>query len=284
MGPIWVTCTTVSIIMPCEVTGETCSCPEELGMTTTKERLDKLLLDRGLAPSRERARSIIMAAQVVVNDHVADKAGQMVRADAEIRIKGEVLPYVSRGGLKLQRALEEFGLDVTGLVALDVGASTGGFTDCLLQRGAKKVYAVDVGYGQLAWKLRQDERVVSMEKVNIRYLTADKLVERPDLAVIDASFISLDKVLPATMGLIKDTGIIVALIKPQFEVGRGEVGKGGVVRDPAKHREVVEGVQALAENLKLEVRGVTESPILGPKGNREFLICLEKVSGTPPIC
>ncbi len=254
-------------------------------MTTTKERLDKLLLDRGLAPSRERARALIMAAQVVVNDHVADKAGQMVRGDAEIRIEGEVLPYVSRGGLKLQRALEEFGLDVTGLVALDVGASTGGFTDCLLQRGVKKVYAVDVGYGQLAWKLRQDERVVSMEKVNIRYLTADKLVERPDLAVIDASFISLDKVLPATMGLIKDNGIIVALIKPQFEVGRGEVGKGGVVRDPAKHREVIEGVQTLAESLKLEVRGVTESPILGPKGNREFLICLEKVSPhTPPIC
>jgi 23S rRNA (cytidine1920-2'-O)/16S rRNA (cytidine1409-2'-O)-methyltransferase len=258
---------------------------EELRMTTTKERLDKLLLDRGLAPSRERARALIMAAQVVVNDHVADKAGQMVRADAEIRIKGDVLPFVSRGGLKLQRALEEFGLDVTGLVALDVGASTGGFTDCLLQRGAKKVYAVDVGYGQLAWKLRQDERVVSMEKVNIRYLTADKLAERPDLAVIDASFISLDKVLPATIGLIKDNGIIVALIKPQFEVGRGEVGKGGVVRDPAKHRAVIEGVQTLAESLKLEVRGVAESPILGPKGNREFLIYLEKVSThTLPMC
>jgi 23S rRNA (cytidine1920-2'-O)/16S rRNA (cytidine1409-2'-O)-methyltransferase len=268
----------VSIIMPCEVTGETCSCPEKLRMTTTKERLDKLLLDRGLAPSRERARSLIMAAQVVVNDHVADKAGQMVRADAEIRIKGDVLPYVSRGGLKLQRALDEFGLDVTGLVALDVGASTGGFTDCLLQRGAKKVYAVDVGYGQLAWKLRQDERVVSMEKVNIRYLTADKLAEIPDLAVIDASFISLDKVLPATMALLRDNGLIVAVIKPQFEVGRGEVGKGGVVRDPAKHREVIEGVRALAESLKLEVRGVTESPILGPKGNREFLICLGKLS------
>lgn len=245
-------------------------------MTREKERLDKLLLDRGLAPSRERARGFIMAGQVVVNDHVVDKAGQQVAVDADIRLKGDVLPYVSRGGLKLQKALDEFGIDVAGLVVIDVGASTGGFTDCLLQRGAAKVYAVDVGYGQLAWKLRQDHRVVNMEKTNIRYLTMDKLAELPDFAVIDASFISLDKVLPATIGLLKEEGELVALIKPQFEVGRGEVGKGGVVRDPAKHRHVISGVQTLAESLSLEVRGVTESPILGPKGNREFLMYLRK--------
>lgn len=245
-------------------------------MTKSKERLDKLLLDRGLAPSRERARALIMAGQVVVNDHAADKAGQPVALDADIRIKGDILPYVSRGGLKLEKALDEFDIDVTGLVVLDVGASTGGFTDCLLQRGATKVYAVDVGYGQLAWKLRQDPRVVNMEKTNIRYLTADKLAEPPELAVIDASFISLDKVLPATIGLLGRGGCLVALIKPQFEVGRGEVGKGGVVRDPVKHRQVVESVQSLAESLALEVLGVTESPILGPKGNREFLIYLRK--------
>ena len=247
-------------------------------MTRVKERLDKLLLDRGLASSRERARGFIMAGQVVVNDHVADKAGQLVAMDADIRLKGDILPYVSRGGLKLQKALDEFGIDVAGMVVLDVGASTGGFTDCLLQRGATKVYAVDVGYGQLAWKLRQDHRVVNIEKTNIRYLTKDKLAELPDFAVIDASFISLDKVLPSTLSLLKEEGELVALIKPQFEVGRGEVGKGGVVRDPAKHREVIHGVQALAESLSLEVCGVTESPILGPKGNREFLIYLRKVS------
>jgi 23S rRNA (cytidine1920-2'-O)/16S rRNA (cytidine1409-2'-O)-methyltransferase len=246
-------------------------------MGILKERLDKLLVDRGLAQSRERARALIMAGQVVVADHVAEKAGQLVPVAAEVRLKGEVLPYVSRGGLKLQKALDEFGVDVTGLTALDVGASTGGFTDCLLQRGAGKVMAVDVGYGQLAWKLRQDERVVNLEKTNIRYLTSDVLPEVPDIAVIDASFISLAKVLPATVRLLRDGGMIIALIKPQFEVGRGEVGKGGVVRDAGKHREVVAAIRSEAENLGLEVRGVTESPILGPKGNREFLICMRKI-------
>ncbi|HTG80652.1 MAG TPA: TlyA family RNA methyltransferase [Geobacteraceae bacterium] len=245
-------------------------------MATGKARLDKMVLDRGLVPSRERARALIMAGQVVVDDHVADKAGQMVPVDADIRLKGETLPFVSRGGLKLQKALDEFRLDVSGLAVLDVGASTGGFTDCLLQRGARKVFAVDVGYGQLAWKLRTDDRVVNLEKTNIRYLTPDGLPEIPDMAVIDASFISLAKVLPATVGLVRENGTIVALIKPQFEVGRGEVGKGGVVRDANKHREVTEAVCALAESLGLDVLGVTESPILGPKGNREFLICLRK--------
>ncbi len=245
-------------------------------MSRNKERIDKILVDRGLAQSRERARALIMAGLVVVGDHVAEKPGQMAPLDAEVRLKGEILPFVSRGGLKLQKALDEFGMDVTGLVALDVGASTGGFTDCLLQRGARRVFAVDVGYCQLAWKLRNDERVVNLEKTNIRYLTPERLPEVPDMAVIDASFISLAKVLPATMALIRNGGRIVALIKPQFEVGRGEVGKGGVVRDAAKHREVVEGVTSLAESLGLDVKGVTESPVLGPKGNREFLILLEK--------
>lgn len=243
-----------------------------------KERLDKLLVDRGLVQSRERARALIMAGQVVVNDHLADKAGAQISVAAEIRLKGEDIPYVSRGGLKLARALDEFSIDVTGRVAIDVGASTGGFTDCLLQRGARKVFAVDVGYGQLAWKLRQDPRVLNLEKTNIRYLEPATLPELPDLAVIDASFISLDKVLPPTLRLVQAGGIIVALIKPQFEVGKGEVGKGGVVRDEGKHEEVVANVVALAESLGLAVRGVTESPILGPKGNREFLIYLSKLS------
>lgn len=243
-------------------------------MSQKKERLDILLVERGLAPSRERARALIMAGQVVVDDHAAEKAGQAVSPEADIRIKGEVLPFVSRGGLKLRKALEEFGVDVTGLTAIDVGASTGGFTDCLLQHGAKKVFAVDVGYGQLAWKLRQDERVVNLEKTNIRHLEPETLGEAPDLAVIDASFISLEKVLPPALRLIREGGRVIALIKPQFEVGKGEVGKGGVVRDEAKHRRVIDEIVELAGRLSLEVLGITESPILGPKGNREFLIYL----------
>uniref|UniRef100_A0A831XES1 TlyA family RNA methyltransferase n=1 Tax=Geobacter metallireducens TaxID=28232 RepID=A0A831XES1_GEOME len=246
-----------------------------------RERIDKLLVDRGLVQSRERARALIMAGQVVVNDHLVDKAGTQVPLDADIRLKGEDIPFVSRGGLKLARALDEFGLDVTDLVAIDVGASTGGFTDCLLQRGARKVYAVDVGYGQLAWKLRQDPRVVNLEKTNIRHLEPDALAELPELAVIDASFISLDKVLPPTLRLVSAGATIVALIKPQFEVGRGEVGKGGVVRDERKHREVVDNIVALAESLGLFVGGITESPILGPKGNREFLIHLLRRPDSP---
>lgn len=247
-------------------------------MSMKKERIDKLLVDRGLVQSRERARALIMAGEVVVADHVAEKPGQMVPVEAEIRLKGEQLPFVSRGGLKLQKALDDFGVDVTGLIALDVGASTGGFTDCLLQRGAAKVLAVDVGYGQLAWQLRQDERVVNLEKTNIRYLTSDRLPAVPDIAVIDASFISLAKVLPATMALLRDGGSIIALIKPQFEVGRGEVGKGGVVRDAEKHREVIATIKLLAESLGLEVKGITESPVLGQKGNREFLILMAKTA------
>ena len=252
-------------------------------MNEKKERLDKILVERGLTQSRERARALIMARQVVVADHVAEKPGQMVPVAAEVRLKGELLPFVSRGGLKLQKALEEFNIDVVGLTVLDVGASTGGFTDCLLQRGAKKVIAVDVGYGQLAWKLRQDERVVNLEKTNIRYLTPDKLPQVPDLAVIDASFISLAKILPAVLTLLGNGGAIIALIKPQFEVGRGEVGKGGVVRDSEKHREVIDAIKSVAENLGLEVRGVTESPLLGPRGNREFLIFMANTSGKTSV-
>ena len=242
----------------------------------TKQRLDKLMLERDLAPSIEKARALIMAGQVVVGDHTVDKAGQQVATDADIRLRGENLPYVSRGGLKLRRALDQFGIDASGLVAVDVGSSTGGFTDCLLQAGAVKVFAVDVGYGQLAWKLQQDPRVVSMERTNIRTVTPDQLDEVPALAVIDASFISLSKVLPATVALLRPGGRIIALIKPQFEVGKGEVGKGGIVRDPAAHEQVIEDVARTASDLGLAVAGLCESPITGADGNREFLILLQK--------
>jgi len=240
-----------------------------------RQRLDKLMVERSLAPSRERAQALIMAGQVVVDDHTVDKSGQQVARSAEIRIKGEVLPYVSRGGLKLKKAMNEFAIDASGLVVIDVGASTGGFSDCLLQAGARKIYAVDVGYGQLAWSLRQDPRVVCMEKTNIRYLTPDKLDDLPELAVIDASFISLSKVLPATVKLVKPGGRIIALIKPQFEVGKGEVGKGGIVRDPIAHEKAVEGVRQAARELGLVISGLCDSPIKGADGNREFLILLD---------
>jgi 23S rRNA (cytidine1920-2'-O)/16S rRNA (cytidine1409-2'-O)-methyltransferase len=240
-----------------------------------KQRLDRLMVERTLAPSRERAQALIMAGQVVVGDHAAVKAGQQVSVDADIRIKGDTLPYVSRGGLKLRKALDEFKIDVTGLLVIDVGASTGGFTDCLLQAGAARVIAVDVGHGQLAWKLQRDLRVVSMEKTNIRYLTSEQIAETPDMAVIDASFISLAKVLPATLQLLKPGGRMIALIKPQFEVGKGEVGKGGVVRDPAAHEKVIEAVRQTSLELGLTVAGLCESPITGADGNREFLILLQ---------
>ncbi|MDD2899940.1 MAG: TlyA family RNA methyltransferase [Desulfuromonadaceae bacterium] len=242
----------------------------------TKKRLDNLMLERGLAPSIEKARALIMAGQVVVDDHTVDKAGQVVALGAGIRVKGASLQYVSRGGLKLRRALDLFDIDVKGLVAVDVGSSTGGFTDCLLQAGAAKVFAVDVGYGQLAWKLQQDPRVISMERCNIRTVTTDQLTDVPSFATIDASFISLAKVLPATVALLKPGGRIVALIKPQFEVGRGEVGKGGIVRDPAAHDKVIEDVRQTALDLGLTVSGLCESPITGADGNREFLILMQK--------
>ena len=241
-----------------------------------KERLDKLLVLQGLVPSRERARALILAGKVVVDDHMVDKAGFQVDVDAKLRLKGEDIPFVSRGGLKLEKALTLFPIAVSGRVAIDVGASTGGFTDCLLQRDAVRVYAVDVGYGQLAWKLREDPRVVNLERCNIRHLQADTLDSRPSLAVIDASFISLSKVLPNTLNLLAEDAEIVALIKPQFEVGRGQVGKGGVVRVQNLHEKVIEDIQLTAVELGCQVCGVIESPILGPKGNREFLIHLQK--------
>ena len=242
-----------------------------------KERLDKILLERGLAQSRERAKALIMAGQVVVDDHLADKAGQMVAHEAEIRLKGEVLPFVSRGGLKLQKALDEFAIDVNGLVVMDVGASTGGFTDCLLQRGAKKIFAVDVGYGQLAWKLRQDERVVNLEKTNIRYLEPDRLQEIPDMAVIDASFISLKILLPVVRGWFGEhsSADVIALIKPQFEAGKKEVARGkGVIRDPAVHKQVLSEVLTYAQEIGWALRDLIRSPLFGPKGNTEFLAWL----------
>ena len=241
-----------------------------------KERLDKLLVKRGLAPSRERAQALIMAGGVLVEGQRATKAGQQVREDASLELLGDPIPYVSRGGLKLEGALDHFGVTVRGKVAMDVGASTGGFTDCLLKRGARKVYAVDVGYGQLHWRLRQDPRVVCLERRNIRYLRKDEVPEEVDLVTIDTSFISLRLVIPAALKFVKPQGELLALIKPQFEVGRGEVEKGGVVRDPEKHRRVIQGIWSFCEELGLLPQRVMESPLRGPKGNKEFFIYLRK--------
>ncbi len=242
-----------------------------------RKRLDLLLVERGLVSSREQARRLIMAGAVVAGEQRADKPGTLVDPATAVRLKVDAQsPYVSRGGHKLAGGLKAFGLDVTGITALDVGASTGGFTDCLLQHGAAKVFAVDVGYGQLAWSLRQDPRVVNLERRNIRSLAPDELIPTPSLAVIDASFISLTLVIPHVISLIVDKGEIVALVKPQFEVGKGRVGKGGVVRDPALHAEVLADLQARADNWQLEVKGVTESPLRGPKGNKEFFLYVKK--------
>jgi 23S rRNA (cytidine1920-2'-O)/16S rRNA (cytidine1409-2'-O)-methyltransferase len=237
-----------------------------------KIRLDRLLVERGLSPARERARALIMSGAVLVNEAVVDKVGTQVSTDSEVRIKGEGNPYVSRGGLKLKGALEEFAIDPKGLVVLDVGVSTGGFTDCLLQEGAEKVYAIDVGYGQLAWKLRTDERVVLFERENIRYFSGDGIDNEIDLATIDVSFISLKLVLPAVVKLIRKEAIILALIKPQFEAGRADVGKKGVVRDPVVHKRVVDDIVTFSQEIGCRVEGTCESPITGPAGNREFFL------------
>ena len=236
-----------------------------------KERLDQLLVQRGLAESRAKAQAVIMSGQVYVDGQKADKAGMAYDVEAPIEVRGEVCPYVSRGGWKLEKALETFGVDPAGWVCSDSGASTGGFTDCLLQKGAAKVFAIDVGYGQLAWKLRQDPRVVSMERTNIRYVTPEDLGEPLDLAVVDVSFISLKLVLPTIRRLLKATGQVLCLIKPQFEAGREKVGKKGVVRDPAVHREVLEQFLRTAAELGFTVRALTYSPVKGPEGNIEFL-------------
>lgn len=239
---------------------------------TRKLRLDRLLVGRGLSESRARAQSLIIAGQVMVSGQKIDKAGALVPEDAEIRFLGESLPYVSRGGLKLEAALNEFRIIAEGKVALDVGASTGGFTDCLLQSGIKKVYAVDVGYGQMAWKLRQDVRVVTIERTNIREIDPSLLPEPIDIAVADVSFISLEKVVPGILKFLKTDAEIIALIKPQFEVGKGQVGKGGIVRDDAARTAAVNRITEYFRGLGLEVKGVIPSPITGQDGNVEYLI------------
>jgi 23S rRNA (cytidine1920-2'-O)/16S rRNA (cytidine1409-2'-O)-methyltransferase len=242
-----------------------------------KLRLDQLLVDRGLIETRSRAQAMIMAGNVYSDTKRLDKAGQKVAADIPIELKGQDHPWVSRGGLKLVKGLDEFSIEVTDFIAVDVGASTGGFTDVLLTRGAAKVYSVDVGHGQLAWKLRSDDRVVVMERTNARHLTAEDIPDAVDIVVCDASFIGLQTVLPAAMELVKQGGYLVALIKPQFEVGKGRVGKGGVVREPELHQEVCDTIRTWLDGLPdWSVLGITESPIKGPEGNIEFLVCARK--------
>ena len=240
-----------------------------------KERLDVMMVSRGLASSREKARAMIMAGEVFVDGNREDKAGSQFPESAEIEVKGKKLPFVSRGGLKLDKAVKVYGIDCTGLVCLDVGASTGGFTDCMLQNGAEKVYAVDVGTNQLAWELRQNPKVISMEKTNIRYVTPADIGEAVDFVSIDVAFISLTKVLEPVKALMKDDARIVCLIKPQFEAGREKVGKKGVVRDKAVHLEVIENIVSFAYGLGFEILGLDYSPIRGPEGNIEYLLYMK---------
>ena len=242
-----------------------------------KKRLDLLLVEQGLAPSREKAKALILSGIVYVNNQKEDKAGSMFEEDCKVEVRGKTLQYVSRGGLKLEKAMQSFSLSLTDMVCMDVGASTGGFTDCMLQNGATKVFAVDVGYGQLDWKLRNDPRVVCMEKTNIRYVTPETIgQEQLDFASIDVSFISLTKVLPPVYGLLKDGAEVVALIKPQFEAGREKVGKKGVVRDRKVHLEVIGKILSFAPEAGFTVQGLTFSPVKGPEGNIEYLVWLKK--------
>jgi len=241
-----------------------------------KERLDVLLVKRNLAPSREKAKAIIMSGNVMVDGEIEDKAGSLFREDISIEIKGKVNPYVSRGGLKLAKALDIFAVSVEDKVCADVGSSTGGFTDCMLQNGAKKVYAIDVGKGQLDWKLRSDPRVVTMEKTNIRYVSPEGLADQIDFSTVDVSFISLTKVLSPIYDYLIAEGEVIALIKPQFEAGREKVGKKGVVKDPTVHQEVIWKVADYARSIGFEVRGIDFSPIKGPEGNIEYLMFLKK--------
>ena len=245
-------------------------------MASKKERLDILLVEKGICESREKAKTNIMAGLIFVDGQRVDKAGEKVKVDADIVFKGEKLKYVSRGGLKLEKAMKTFGIDLTDKVCMDIGASTGGFTDCMLQNNASKVFAVDVGYGQFAWKLRTDERVACMEKTNIRYVTPEDIGVALDFASIDVSFISLRTIMPAVKALLGDKGEVVALIKPQFEAGRDKVGKKGVVRDKEVHLEVIDRIiNFLIEN-ELNVLGLSYSPIKGPEGNREYLVYFTK--------
>ena len=241
-----------------------------------KERLDVLLVEKGLANSRELAKAYIMAGNVYVDGQKEDKAGTKVAVNADIEVKGSQMKYVSRGGYKLEKAINEFGVELEGKICLDIGASTGGFTDCMLQNGASKVYAIDVGYGQFAWKLRQDERVVCLEKTNVRYVTHEQVPDEGDFASIDVSFISLTKVLPAVLGVLGPAGQLVCLIKPQFEAGREKVGKKGVVRDINVHREVIEMIVNYVRAQNLGILALDFSPIKGPEGNIEYLIYLDK--------
>ncbi|MCI2099405.1 MAG: TlyA family RNA methyltransferase [Acidaminococcus sp.] len=241
-----------------------------------KERLDVFLTEQGYFESRSKAQAVIMAGEVLVDDQKIDKPGTMVKPDVKITLLGKKMPFVSRGGYKLDKALKVFPISVDGKVVADLGASTGGFTDVALQNGVKKVFAIDVGYGQLAWKLRNDERVVNMERTNVRYLEADSLGELVDAVTIDVAFISLDKVLPAAFKILKADGFVIALIKPQFEAGREKVGKKGVVRDPAVHLEVIHKVLAQAREMGFIPLGLSYSPIRGPEGNIEYLLYLGK--------
>ena len=241
-----------------------------------KERLDVLLVQKGLAPSREKAKTMIMEGNVFVDNQREDKAGTFFDPSVNIEIHGNSLRYVSRGGLKLEKAMAQFGITLDDKVCMDIGASTGGFTDCMLQNGAKKVYAVDVGYGQFAWKLRQDPRVVCMEKTNIRYVTPEDIGDALNFASVDVSFISLTKVLGPAKELLKDGGQMVCLIKPQFEAGKDKVGKKGVVRDPAVHKEVIERVILFAKSIGFGILHLDYSPIKGPEGNIEYLLYITK--------
>ncbi|MBE5723524.1 MAG: TlyA family RNA methyltransferase [Clostridium sp.] len=241
-----------------------------------KERLDVLLVQQGLANSRELAKAYIMAGNVYVDGQKEDKAGTKVAVTAKLEVKGNQMKYVSRGGYKLEKAMDVFGIRLNGKICLDIGASTGGFTDCMLQNGASKVYAIDVGYGQFAWKLRNDERVVCLEKTNVRYVTHEQVPDEGDFASIDVSFISLTKVLPAVLGVLGEKGQMVCLIKPQFEAGREKVGKKGVVRDSSVHREVIEMIVEYVRTQSLGILGLDFSPIKGPEGNIEYLIYLDK--------
>lgn len=245
-------------------------------MADKKERLDLLLVEKGIITSRERAKACIMEGRVYVNDQKVDKAGEKVSVNANIEYRGETLKYVSRGGLKLEKAMKSYNISLDDKVCMDIGASTGGFTDCMLQNGAKKVFSVDVGYGQFAWKLRTDDRVVCMERTNIRYVTLEDIGEPLDFASIDVSFISLKKIMPATLNLLKENGEVVALIKPQFEAGREKVGKKGVVREISTHKEVVHGIVDFLIEQNLNVIGVGYSPIKGPEGNIEYLVYFTK--------
>lgn len=243
---------------------------------TEKKRLDVLLVDLGLAESREKAKAVIMAGQVYVDHQKADKPGTPYPGNVQVELRGPAMPYVSRGGLKLEKAMKHFGLELQGKTAMDIGASTGGFTDCMLQNGAVKVYSVDVGYGQLAWKLRNDPRVVNMERTNIRYVTREQVPDPIDFVSVDVSFISLKLVLPVARDLMADNAQAVCLIKPQFEAGRENVGKKGVVRDPKIHRQVIQSIVDFTASSGFTVLGLTYSPVKGPEGNIEYLLYIKK--------